>query len=114
MKYELPSKDAEFKGEIIGEKEFILPVGTKKLEAALKEALLELAKIKQDKHVNRNRLAQDLTDQFIEYQWRLEYPMPDPNQTAISIAMFQNDYQFRHKVHNWVSGVMVTIDKHIK
>ena len=64
--------------------------------------------------MDRQKLADDLTDQFIEYQWRLENPMPDPNQTAASIAMYRNDYVFRHKVQNWVSGVMNVVDKHIE
>ena len=63
--------------------------------------------------MNRQKLADDLTDQFIEYQWRLENPMPDPNQTATSIVMYQNDFVFRNKVQNWVSGVMHIVDKHV-
>tara|TARA_R110001606_G_C14935458_1_gene598524 strand:- start:38 stop:229 length:192 start_codon:yes stop_codon:yes gene_type:complete len=63
--------------------------------------------------MNRQKLADDLTDQFIEYQWRLDNPMPDPNQTAASIAMYQNDFVFRNKVQNWVSGVMHIVDKHV-
>jgi len=63
--------------------------------------------------MNRQKLADDLTDQFIEYQWRLDNPMPDPNQTAASIVMYQNDFVFRNKVQNWVSGVMHIVDKHV-
>lgn len=63
--------------------------------------------------MDKNALANDLTEQFIQYQWRLENPMPVPNETATSVAQYQNDPYFRAKVRNWVAGVMATIEKHI-
>ena len=50
-KYELPSKAASFEGRVdgFGNKEFTLPNRRKDVDAALKEALIELAKRDYDK-----------------------------------------------------------------
>lgn len=85
--------------------------GSIKSRCAKHEA--EYNNLKEAPLMNKNKLADELTDTFIEYQWRLENPMPNPNQTAASIKMYQNDYVFRAKVQNWVSGVMHVVEKHI-
>ena len=62
--------------------------------------------------INKNKLADELTDAFIDYQWRLENPFPLPDESReAKILKYQSDYMFSAKVRTIVSGVMVIVSK---
>jgi len=65
--------------------------------------------------VDKRAIAQDLTSAFIEYQYRLENPMPSPTdqETAVRTSRYRCDLLFRAKVNSMVAGVMRILDKHI-
>jgi hypothetical protein len=63
-----------------------------------------------------NLLAEKLTDAFVQYQWRLENPMPIPYKTPDEINMhYLTDSMFHAKVDSLVAGVLHIVqefDKH--
>jgi hypothetical protein len=65
--------------------------------------------------MNRNKLADDLTDAFIQYQYRLDRPFPSPDDTQENInRKYRVDNMFRYKVQDLVGGVMRIIDKNLE
>ncbi len=63
--------------------------------------------------INRSRVADELTDSFINYQWRLDHPMPDANESVESLLdHYRSNWLFRNKVDQLVSHVMNVINKH--
>ncbi len=55
---------------------------------------------------NLHDLHDKLTEVFINYQWRLENPMPSVNETdAVRIAKYHTDPIFHAKVATIVAGV---------
>jgi len=55
----------------------------------------------------KRRLADELTDLFINYQFRLENPMPNPNETNVYIIeKYRTDHMFHARVDSLVAGVM--------
>jgi len=64
--------------------------------------------------IDKRKLADELTDAFIQYQHNLEEPMPHPSQSkATIIAKYQNDVMFRRRVDILVSGVMAIVSRHL-
>lgn len=65
--------------------------------------------------MNKLRLEEKLTDNFIMYQWRLENPMPTPEElsenTSVhpAIKKYSLDPYFNFKVKNLVTSVMHSI-----
>ena len=64
---------------------------------------------------NFRKIADELTDKFINYQYRLENPFPSPTETpAAMLLKYRNDLIFHHKVQAMVAGVMSTVTKYIE
>jgi hypothetical protein len=64
--------------------------------------------------IDKFALSRELTDAFVSYQYRLDFPMPSPEETKLlHIKKYQNDIIFRAKVDSLVSGVMQIVSKHI-
>jgi hypothetical protein len=64
--------------------------------------------------VNKTALFDDLLRGFIYYQYRLENPMPQPDETQESIQRkYLMDPEFHNKIDSLVTGVMQIINKHI-
>ena len=60
--------------------------------------------------INEDKFAEDLTDMFIAYQWRLDNPMPSPRDTKEEMILkYQTDSLFHAKVNALVGGVMHTL-----
>ena len=58
-------------------------------------------------------LCDDLTEAFINYQWRFDRPMPSPGESQDEkIRRYQTDPVFNAKVKSIVAGVCCIIDKH--
>ena len=65
--------------------------------------------------IDKRALQDDLIDAFINYQHRLDYPMPSANETQESIrARYLSDAIFNRKVMSLACGVMQIIEKHIE
>lgn len=65
--------------------------------------------------IDKKALASELTDAFIQYQHRLENPMPTANETLYMLKLkYHTDTMFRLKVDSLVAGVMQIVSKHIK
>lgn len=63
--------------------------------------------------INKDALYRDLIEAFIVYQYRLDNPMPTPNETMEAmIHKYQSDPTFHAKVKHVVSGVMHIVGKH--
>lgn len=63
--------------------------------------------------IDKRALAEDLTDAFIEYQHRLDFPMPSPTETKEAVILkYRNDPMFHAKVNSLVAGVMRIVSKH--
>ena len=63
--------------------------------------------------IDKLKLADDLTDAFIKYQYRLENPFPSPDETkSVMTAKYTSDPVFRAKVINLVGGVLHVIEMH--
>lgn len=77
--------------------------------------LEELKKNPEGEIINRRKLYEALVDGFIKYQWNLERPMPNPQETMKDFMhRYQTDYEFNAKVSSLASGVMQIIEKHIE
>ncbi len=64
--------------------------------------------------IDKQAISDDLTDGFIEYQYRLENPMPSPEDTKEKMyEKYKIDHVFRSKVRSLVCGVMGVLNKHI-
>lgn len=64
--------------------------------------------------IDKNKLSSDLLDLFIVYQWRLENPIPLPNESEeLIFNHYRNDRLFHNKVKSMACGVMCTLDKHL-
>ena len=62
---------------------------------------------------DKNKLHDKLTDLFINYQNRLENPMPSPNETGNSSRLkYMNDPLFHRKVVCLANGVMRVVNEH--
>ncbi len=79
------------------------------------DLILMLANIDGERRmVDKRHLSDDLTKSFIEYQHRLDHPMPHPNETFNVMELrYHNDPMFRARVMSLVGGVMHMICKHI-
>jgi hypothetical protein len=65
--------------------------------------------------IDKTKLHNDLTAAFINYQWRLENPMPAPGETQGKIADHYNyDYMFRKKVDSMACHTMFIFESHLK
>ncbi|MCK4705874.1 MAG: hypothetical protein KAT90_10355 [Gammaproteobacteria bacterium] len=69
--------------------------------------------------IDKRALSEDLTKVFINYQERLDNPMPETPSGDITateaqarLMPYYHDPVFRRKVDSLVSGVMNVIDKH--
>lgn len=57
--------------------------------------------------MDRERLRRELLDRFVEYQYRLDSPMPTPSETQETYVLaYLSDVIFRRKVDSLVAGVM--------
>lgn len=64
--------------------------------------------------IDKQKLFNDLTDAFINYQHRLEFPMPSPTETPEALQLrYMQDVIFHNRVKSLVSGVMHIVDKHV-
>ena len=73
---------------------------------------LVAAKEREECAKDRRKLADDLTDGFIAYQYRLDYPTPSFTETKeTQIARYRTDPIFHAKVNSLVSGVLSIIDR---
>jgi hypothetical protein len=57
-------------------------------------------------------LYNELLEAFMNYQQRLDYPMP--SQTETIMLRYRNDPLFHNRVENLASGVMSIVDKYMK
>lgn len=65
--------------------------------------------------IDKQTLADDLTNLFINYQHRLDRPMPSATETeATKILKYLNDPLFHAKVESLVAGVMQIVSKHVE
>jgi len=65
-------------------------------------------------YLDRRSLADDLTDAFINYQHRLDCPMPTATETPESIILkYRSDPLFHAKVESLAGGVMHILDKYL-
>jgi hypothetical protein len=65
--------------------------------------------------LNKRRLADALTDAFINYQWGIERPMNiPPVDKETKVLHYLHDAQFHAKVSSIVSGVMHICNEHIE
>lgn len=64
--------------------------------------------------MNKPALANELTETFIEYQWRLDNPFPSPEQTKENMYLkYRSDSMFHAKVDSLVFGVMFIVERNI-
>jgi hypothetical protein len=64
--------------------------------------------------MDKNKLYDDLLDGFIRYQYRLENPMPAPDESfERMLQQYRHDHIFHSKVNSMASGVMCILDKHL-
>ena len=66
--------------------------------------------------VDRRKLHDELTEAFIEYQHRVDCPMPvdaKSESREAKIFKYQNDRMFHSRVDSLAAGVMNIIMKHI-
>lgn len=63
---------------------------------------------------DKRPLYDDLTEAFINYQHRIDHPMPSATETpAVMHLRYNNDPMFRARVMSLTSGVMEIVSKHI-
>lgn len=63
--------------------------------------------------IDKRALADDLTDAFVNYQHRLDCPMPSATETKESIILkYRSNPIFRAKVDSLVAGVLQIVSKH--
>jgi len=63
--------------------------------------------------MDKRGLLDELTEAFINYQFRLERPMPSAMETTETrIIEYQSNPIFHNKVDSLVAGVMQIVDKH--
>lgn len=62
--------------------------------------------------VDKHAIANDLTEAFIKYQYRLENPMPTDTEGIDGVEQYRNNPIFHRKVDSLVAGVMAIIGKH--
>ena len=64
--------------------------------------------------VDKTKMADELTDAFIRFQYRQENPMPSVNDTEEKMtAVYLSDQLFNSKVKCMVGGVMEIVCKHL-
>lgn len=63
--------------------------------------------------IDKDAVHKDLTEAFINYQYRLERAFPQGNENYSPVEMYKNDPMFNRRVRNLVSGVMEILDKHL-
>ncbi len=64
--------------------------------------------------MDKTKLADDLTDAFIIFQYRLDNPILRPEDTEDKMrSCYMSDWLFSNKVKCMVAGVMDIICKHI-
>lgn len=63
---------------------------------------------------DKNKLHDELTDAFINYQWNLDKPFPDASiKHKEKIMEYRMNPIFRNKVQQLVVGVMRIVEKNI-
>jgi hypothetical protein len=64
---------------------------------------------------NKEALYNELTDAFIEYQYRLDNPFPSKTETPeVMVLRYRSDPIFHNKVQSLVQGVMSIVLRHSK
>ena len=64
--------------------------------------------------VDKDAIYEDLLRAFVAYQYRLENPMPKPEETEDFMRMhYQSDAMFNRRVKNLANGVMRVLDNHL-
>lgn len=64
--------------------------------------------------INKDEIYQDLIEAFIEYQYRLENPVPKAEETKDFMLMhYRRDAIFNRRVKNIACGVIRILDKHL-
>ena len=64
--------------------------------------------------VDKESIYQELVDAFIQYQYRLDNPMPSTTETkAVMILQYRSDRLFHAKVQRIVAGIMTILEKHL-
>ena len=65
--------------------------------------------------VDKRAMQDELTEKFINYQYRLDNPMPSTKETPESIRhCYFSNIIFRAKVDSIVAAIMVTLDEHLE
>jgi hypothetical protein len=63
----------------------------------------------------KEEIYNELLEAFMNYQQRLDYPMPSPTESPDAIMLrYRNDPLFHNRVENLASGVMSIVDKYMK
>ena len=63
--------------------------------------------------IDKRAIADDLTATFIEYQYRLDHPMPSTTETYTTYVLaYRSDPVFHAKVDSMVAAIMHTLDKY--
>ncbi|QZI87726.1 hypothetical protein PODOV032v1_p0077 [Vibrio phage 219E41.1] len=64
--------------------------------------------------MDKTKLYDELTEMFIGYQWRLDNPMQQKNETPERIRHhYMTDYLFHNKVKQLVSAVMLKVEANL-
>lgn len=63
--------------------------------------------------INKRKLAEELTEVFIMYQHRLDFPMPSPAETKeVILLRYSNEPLFHARVDALVAGVLNIVMRH--
>lgn len=85
-----------------------VPFGTAYVEFAKKA----WGAAKEERAEDKEKIRDDLVTAFIHYQYRLENPLPRPEETEELMMMYyRSDAMFHRRVNSLVSGVMQILDK---
>lgn len=64
--------------------------------------------------IDKTALAEDLRKVFVRYQFRLDHPFPQQDETEqTAILKYRGDSIFHAKVDALVYGVMNVVDRHV-
>ena len=64
-------------------------------------------------NVDLKKIHDELTEAFINYQYRIENPMMKPTDKEDAEFMYRADHVFNSKVKSLTSGVMSIVSKNI-
>lgn len=82
-------------------------------EKRIQKKITDAVEAERQRIFNKRVLADDLTEAFINYQHRLECPMPSATETKEAIILkYRSDPIFHAKVDSLVAGVMQIVSKH--